>query len=341
MELDGFRHVEKAHELGDLPQRTTVTYRGRDVWVEWKDNLVIDGLYPHADHSEIRIGLLTDLLCHVKPIGFRAPPCLGYIKIQDSELGPRLGIVFENPPIHGTRSELITLQSLLGQGPKPSLSVRLSLCAVLARCLYSFHSVNWMHKGLRSDNVIFFASSSASVDLSSPYVSGFDLSRPSSIDTMTEKPGFNPVRDIYRHPDAQSGQTDGNFRKCYDIYSLGVVIIEVLLWKHIGEVAGFKDISKVKPSTLQGMQSWLLARSPTGQASLPLTTATSESCLQRVASEGGDVLRDIVKYCLTADEVEQLQYPGEPPEMVVVRLQRVAGQDIVKRLESIPLALQG
>jgi hypothetical protein len=47
------------------------------------------------------------------------------------------------------------------------------------------------------------------------------------MDQLTEKPGFDPLKDIYRHPNAQSSQADGKYHKPYDIYGLGVLMIEV------------------------------------------------------------------------------------------------------------------
>lgn len=72
---------------------------------------------------------------------------------------------------------------------------------------------------------------------------------------MTEKPGFDPSKDIYRHPNTQSSQTDGNYRKSYDVYSLGVVTIEDALWKRVEDIVGLEDLSKAKPHALREMQS--------------------------------------------------------------------------------------
>ena len=136
--------------------------------------------------------------------------------------------------------------------PNPLLSTHIALCAVSARCFNSFHAVIWLHKALRTDNIIFFSSPSPP-NLSAPFVSGFELSRPSIIDQMTEKPGFDPSKDIYRYPNTQSGQTDDNYQNSYDFYSLGVVIIEIALWKRVEDIVGLKYLSKAKPCALREM----------------------------------------------------------------------------------------
>jgi serine/threonine protein kinase len=220
-------------------------------------------------------------------------------------------------------SELVTLRELLEQRPKPSLSARISLCAVLAQGIHSFHTVNWLYRGLRNSNIIFFPSSSEHSDLGLPYVSGFELSRASIIDNMTEKPKFDPSQDIYRYPDAQSNQTDGNYRKSYDMYSLGVVFIEIAFWKSIEDIVGFEDLAKARPSALRELQPWLLGRPFKPNVVLPQIPANRGPCLQQMASECSDAFHDIVECCLTADCVETPEYRGEPESSIALRLQRV------------------
>jgi hypothetical protein len=292
--------------------------RGKSVWIEWKE--VSDGSGPDDVQIQWRIGLLTDLLRSVKPDGFRAAPCLGYIKTADADNVTRFGIVFEGPST--TQSRITTLRELLGQTPKPSLSTRVALCAALARCIHGLHAVNWLHKALRADNIVFF-SSSFSPNLDTPFVCGFELSRPSIMNQWTEKPGFEPAKDIYRHPNAQSNQTDGSYRKSYDIYSLGVVMTEIALWKPIEGVIGLENLPKAKPPTLRGIQSRLL------QKPLPGNATDAEACLQQIASACGDSLRDIVERCL------QMDATPKPESDTPLGLPQATGLDLVEKLEHI------
>lgn len=322
--------VKIAPEAGILQHRTRTTYRGKRVWIEWKDipatgHIVID------EQVEWRIGLLTDLLRSAKPEGFRAARCLGYIKILHDDT-TRFGTVFEEPLICGTESKIITLQDLLGQEPHPSLSARLTLCAIIARCVHSLHAINWLHKSLRPDNIVFF-SSSEKPNLNEPFLSGFEMSRPSIMDQLTEKPGFDPLKDIYRHPNAQSSQTDGTYRKSYDIYSLGLLLIEIALWKRIDNILLVEDLAKTKPSALREIQPWLLGMPLS--TSFPLNITESGSCLQQVAFACGDSFGDIVTHCLRMDTVEGPEYSGEKETAIALRVQRATEEQIVKRLDRI------
>jgi hypothetical protein len=330
--LDKFAFAEGGLEHDAPRLRMSTTYEKSNVWVEWKDVSAEVVSAPYIELVETRIILLTKLLCHVKPEGFRAPVCLGYTKILDDYgEATRFGIVFRNPSVNSMNSELTTLRELLGRMAKPSLSTRMSLCAVLARCVHSLHAVNWLHKALHPHNVIYY---SDQPDLSAPFVSGFELSRPSIMDEMTEKPRFDPSKDIYRHPNAQSCRTDGNFRKSYDIYSLGIILIEVALWTSIEDIVGLENLSKTKPSVIQGMRSYLL-----GEPGQSTYAKLGAQCLPHVACACGDEVRNVVDRCLRADEIEYPNYRGEPKTSIALRLQRAVEQDVVKRLEHIARAL--
>jgi hypothetical protein len=43
---------------------------------------------------------------------------------------------------------------------------------------------------------------------------------------------------------------DGSYRKSYDIYSLGIVMTEIALWKPIKDVVGLENLLKAKPLIL-------------------------------------------------------------------------------------------
>ena len=114
----------------------------------------------------------------------------------------------------------------------PSLTDRAQLAHKLATCLLYLHAVNWLHKGINSDSVIFPNQG----DLAKPYLSGFDYSRPDTELDQTQQGTTvraDPKEDLYRHPDYQGPGPKGRYRKTYDFYSLGLVLIEIAMWKPI------------------------------------------------------------------------------------------------------------
>ncbi|KAL8831577.1 MAG: hypothetical protein Q9191_000786 [Dirinaria sp. TL-2023a] len=321
--LDKFVLTKNTSQHETLQRRSSGTYQERRVWIEWTD------LYVQSEQIERRISLLANLLCFVKPEGFRAPLCLGYVKASNKSVADRFGIAFENSLNDDAAPDIIVLQDILGQESVPSLSARASLCAVLARSVNSFHAVGWLHKALRADSIVFPVASSKPLDLSKPLVSGFELSRPSIIDEMTEKPKFNPWKDIYRHPRSQSSQSDGIYRKSYDLYSLGVVLLEIALWKRVEVLVGL-NLSEAKPTSLLQVRSWLL-----GKSNLLPDAADLRPCLYQVGSACGDAFSQVVKLCFEAVDTEETEWLGEDETSIDLRLQRMVEQDVVKKLERI------
>ena len=329
-------------------QRQNATYQGRQAWIEWHDvrEVAVKARRPRTSDIQNRIRLLTDLLTVEKPYGFRAPPCLGYVTdpANSNHDIERFGIIFAKPSNADAASELTTLGKLLEKAPKPSLSARMRLCATLARSVHILHTVNWIHKGIRSQNVIFFVTSDparqADPNLDSPFLTGFTLSRPSILNQVTEKPAFDPLQDIYRHPLAQSGESDERYKRSFDLYSLGIVLIEIGLWKPIENVVGFADVDAIRPQQLRVLKNWLLGQLSGSDLDLGMPLSSSERpCLERIAVECGDVVQGVVRLCLMADQVDRPRSWDESDESIGLRVQRLLWNGVVMRMEEVADAL--
>ena len=89
-------------------------------------------------------------------------------------------------------------------------------------------------QNLRSHNIIFFRAPNDAVNYSCLYLSGFGYETPPFEVDITETPSLNPEYDIYRHHrtrELASRDPKGRFRRAFDIYSLGVVLVEVVNWR--------------------------------------------------------------------------------------------------------------
>ncbi|KAJ3537211.1 hypothetical protein NM208_g6414 [Fusarium decemcellulare] len=155
--------------------------------------------------------------------------CLGVF--EDHERS-RYGLVFECPLETGGKAKMLSLKSLLERPTPetlPTLGDRYRLAYALTLSLAILHASGWLHKSIRSHNIMFPMKGERPI-WSRPYLVGFDFSRPDSSDETTEKPEHSVRFNIYRHPSAQ-GIPGESFRKGFDIYSLGVVLVEVGLWR--------------------------------------------------------------------------------------------------------------
>lgn len=245
-------------------------------WVEWKDYDAQGpgDATPPKEEIFTRVRKLATLLNHrPKPDAFRTPHCLGYFdKAQDYQpseddeeeegdiLNHRLGLVFSRPADVHASLPPISLHALLLTACKPRVTDRVALAHAVAHCLLHLHSVNWLHKGLRSHNILFFPPPPLADDnnpdddkkkhaiaYDKPYLSGFDFSRPARPDEMTQVPPDDIALDIYRHPLAQSAAARGGenknnkrtrFRRSFDVFGLGVMFVEIALWRTVDSVLG-------------------------------------------------------------------------------------------------------
>ncbi|KAH7256961.1 prion-inhibition and propagation-domain-containing protein [Fusarium tricinctum] len=160
--------------------------------------------------------------------------CVGYV---DDASRCRYGLVYKAPsPSFSTLHDLIASADL----KTPDLDDRVRLAHTLAVALWSLHSLDWLHKSFCSSNILFFPSafstsahsSTAAAalvpDIQQPYLTGFDASRP-DLDTALSVAPRNPsILTLHRHPASLRGYSHC---KPMDIYSLGLVLLEIGLWK--------------------------------------------------------------------------------------------------------------
>lgn len=310
----------------------------KKVWIEWKD-------YDNASHIPgslskqgiiDRVRKLAALLNHSpKPEAFRTPHCLGFfdkanpdVPEDDIDINDcRLGLIFERPIDDDLHTSLppISLRELLQDSSirKPRITERIKLAQAISNCVLYLHAVNWLHKGLRSHNVIFFRTRSGHVDYRKPYLSGFDFSRPGGSDEMTDVPGDDVEHDLYRHPSAQSNRRRDRERskKSFDIYSLGVIFVELAHWRPIESTLGI-DLRRARgrPGVVQRVRETLL----------------TEDQVAAVGAEMGEKFEEATRKCLRGEEELGLrQGDVETDDDVAERLSMRFYEDVVKRLEEV------
>lgn len=135
-------------------------------------------------------------------------------------------------------SEPLTLHQLLQPSTKfrPPLEQRIQLAASICGTMYSLYSSGWLHKSLRSANILFpFVdlpnSAVESRTICEPQISGFEYSREETdMESINNALMFsNVAAAMYRHPQYQGRSAQG-YRIEFDIYSLGLVLVEIALW---------------------------------------------------------------------------------------------------------------
>lgn len=203
---------------------------------------------PLQDRTRNRVEQLARLLHQQKDAVFRTLTCKGWS--LDSRLN-RVAFLFDIPPnMEGIPCSLLQLYDL--KAIRPSLGERLDLAKHLANSISGLQLVDWVHESFRSENIVFFPrclqpgealSSEERLVISQPWVMGFEFSRP-ELDFSSGRQDINPARNVYRHPERQN-QPQKPFQKIHDIYGLGVVLLEIGLWRSVLslERAGFKNVT--------------------------------------------------------------------------------------------------
>ena len=374
--------LDPAAEESDDPRcEAVMTLPGGEekrVWIEWKDYDPSrpDDPSPPKDVIVERVRKLAALLNHSpKPAAFRTPHCLGFfdkaspLGDDDDDKGSddaasrpddeedirnlRLGLVFERPQDAGLHASLppVSLRELFDAHAagrpkvKPSLTDRIALAHAVASCLLHLHAVNWLHKGLRSANIVFFRRTpapgadnggpntitttpdDAPVDLTRPYLSGFDFSRPARPDEMTDVPGGDDAaHDLYRHPGAQSGPAHAGrgrarFRKSFDVYSLGVVLVEIAHWRPVEAVLGLNlAAARARPGIALRVRLQLLAA----------------DVAAALGAAMGRVFEEAARRCIAGGEALGLEVgEDETDDAVAARMGVRFYEDVVKKLEDI------
>jgi hypothetical protein len=124
---------------------------------------------------------------------------------------------------------------------------------------------------------------------------------------------------MYRHPSTQ-GQGFGpreSFRKSFDIYSLGVVLVELASWQTIDKVL---DLEVGRMRTAMKIRDMLL----------------EESRIQEVGSNMGEMYERATGKCLSGgSELGILDTDDETSDAVAAKLSMAFYEDVVKKLGDV------
>lgn len=330
--------------------RCEALYCGHPVWFEWKEYQPGNFANPEpAPNVLARVQKLAALLRKDEnPAVFRLPHCLGYF--DDAQHDPhkdqeqsnpdtkfakgledipepwfRFGFVFAKPRDIHPLVKPASLFQLLHQVRKPSLNSRVELAKILANCIHYLHSVNWLHKGLRSHNVIFFPGEAdeqgnGKVDYARPYLSGFDYARPAWREEMTEAPPANPEYDIYKHPRVLRVIDRRGYRKMFDIYSLGILLLEISEWRSVDVIVGIRDPKTARATEISAIRDRLL----------------TEGFMEEVGASMGSLFRASVRFCLGGGAAMGGKgRADETDDAGVTKLSQDFYENVVKHLEDI------
>ncbi len=298
------------------------------VWIEWKayGTIYDRHLEKHVPLPKNlkRVKELVSLLQSDKPRQFCAPRCLGFFNdrddTRDSTHSARFGLVFEK---REESASPVSLRQMIFTEAKASLTDRISLAHKISTCVLYLHAVNWLHKALRSDGVVFFPGPNTS-SVTNPYVTGYEYARPDKDgETTTTAVEFADYLMLYVHPNYQGYQAKGTYRKTFDIYSLGIILLEIAYWKRIESILDI-DTHTATPAQLKAVRERLLQ--------------PDSSYLAFVKENLGDRYHTAVKSCIEGRSAFDIgPQENEGDVQTGARLQHNFTTLVVDALESISI----
>lgn len=238
-----------------------------------------------ADIPEMkhRVGLLAAMLHAQESRQFLALRCRGW---HHDSIDKCFRLHFDVPETHiagnaGSKSlqEIISTAKVLY---RPTLNQRLKIAWQLAKAVENWHGVCWVHQGISSASVRFLRSQkSGSIDYEYPILHGFEFARPNG-DPSLGRAHDDFALAIYRHPDRQ-GTARKTHTKIHDIYSLGVVLLEIGLWRTSADILRSHVKSKGQGLTPAEIQKQYIT-----------------ACNERLAHHAGESYCNAVVKCLSS-----------------------------------------
>lgn len=279
---------------------------------ETKDAVLIESLeYAEAyiDHPEPliqRVDGLTLALSKLTELttSFPVLPCEGFCHLEQHAFGLVFRIPSQDPSsAHSVSSRILEPMTLIdiiretqSRDKRPPLDDLFKLAWTLANSVATFHAAEWLHKNLCSFNVLFFPTSKKLVSdsISSPYISGFNFSRENSQNAFSIGPSTEKEASDYQHPEYIGNDNPGapvRFRQEFDYYSLGLILLEIGLWKPLKHLLRGRET--MSPAAIR---SFLLEKKTKELGSYVgrRYQEAVEACLNGAASGGLNCFRDNV-----------------------------------------------
>ncbi|KAI4174613.1 MAG: hypothetical protein LQ343_002186 [Gyalolechia ehrenbergii] len=252
-----------------------------------------------------------DHLMQVQPTALTGvgPTYLGSLKLRgwiEDTRRTRVALVYEIPlpdldPSLGRsrRLKVFTLLSFLHHGADtdsnnmPSLEDRFRLAFNLASTLLHLHAKKLFHRNINSRNVVFFISGNTEISgttkpwkrglIRRPFLTAFDQCSEDVLGELEE----SFISNIYRHPEYERGQRS-RFKPFHDIYSLGLILLEIGLWMPISKLWKTRYTRSQFKHRLQTIYT------------------------KKLAGKCGSKYMNVVEFCLKADDQDYMVKDMDP-----------------------------
>jgi hypothetical protein len=324
---DGLQKTEQMITLrpGKASSRMFATMNQKTVIVEFKAHKVtLAG--NDLKEFEADVASLAKLLSGTDPLLCRTLKGEGYFHQQARSAFafiyqlPRTVEVADDMTSPSTLLDLIKSTRPVANKPgqvelipaKHALEQRFELARKITSAVMYVHVTQYVHKSIRTSNIVIFpkkGSSAANTDqfpkvLGEPFLCGFETARHDKA-TSDQQGDAHWLFNIYRHPKRQGIHPQERYTMNHDLYSLGVVLLELGLWRPLTSM-GLKDPKGVSGSVKDHLKKLAMS-------GLPVVMGTK--------------YRDVVLFCLDIDG------DGQISNSTVV-------EQVLKKIEELAIGMQ-
>ncbi|KIW10086.1 hypothetical protein PV08_11046 [Exophiala spinifera] len=290
----------------------------RAVFVEKKSHeCVSDGLSCSYEHKSLRrLAKSLQGLDIGKNIGL-----LSFRELIEHESGSRHSschLVYDLPQNMAGQSLLLTsLSDQIGESlsaARPIMPLRLLVAKRVCSAVAQLHAGGILHKNIQKSSVIFLSSSELvkNFDCECVYLVDCDYSRFEG-DKTSYYFSHDLERNLSRHPSCQ-GNPSESFRLHHDIYALGVLLLEIGLWRSAMDILTEQN-GNIPPSS---------STSPVKIRNL-LKKAAQTLLPQKLGSDYASA----VKVCLSAND-GSLYSPGKASDISAAEVCEQFGNSIAQ-----------
>ncbi|KAH7333199.1 hypothetical protein BKA65DRAFT_507375 [Rhexocercosporidium sp. MPI-PUGE-AT-0058] len=188
---------------------------------------MISNTAANANSTTKEVRNLARILAEVDPSTFGLLKCQGVIRVPKSNSFNALSdfkFIFEVP---AQLSSPQSLRAVLLSGKLYPLDERLELAKKLASSVLFVHTMQFVHKNIRPETIVVFENEHSTIG--APYLAGFQKFRIEDGNTFLVGDSLWD-HNLYRHPGRQGTLPEMQYQMQHDIYSLGVVLLEIGLW---------------------------------------------------------------------------------------------------------------
>lgn len=301
------KDVEKLHTAGVPSRRMCATYQESAVIAEYIDKPYVPDLEP-AEITQIgtAVSALAKVLHYSDPDQTQILKCFGYFHDEKTS---RFGLIYEIPPnlsCHisaNATQRVLSLRDLFTQIPRFPLGHRFRFACDIAKAVLYVHLAGWVHKSIRPNNIIILEDLSLNDArrfpylLPRPFLAGFEYAR--SLKTASDRRSDAEWQlNIYRHPKRQFLERNSMYNMSHDVYSLGVIFLEIGLWGSRDFIPFQMRQNVFKGKSGEQMKEVLL--------SLARGECTEGSRENGVAVQMGKRYEEMIRYCLEIEHKEEL-----------------------------------